>query len=155
MARVRSRRRGGTARLGLCRRHVTLRTPCMIVRCGSHTKWYVPFFNFTVHFVVPVPATLVFLSTPGPVRWKSWIDARSRMVITYVPAFTVFLFIEIVKPGPTLPVSVFALVAAKVGPASASVARSVMRNRLAIEEVHDVVSELLRVLVEEAVVRIG
>ena len=38
----------------------------MIVWCGSHMKWYVPFFNFTVHFVVPVPATLVFLSTPGP-----------------------------------------------------------------------------------------
>jgi hypothetical protein len=49
----------------------------MIVWCGSHTKWYVPFFSFTVHFVVPVPVTLVLLLTPGPVRWKSWIDARS------------------------------------------------------------------------------
>src|SRR3977135_2894309 len=36
--------------LHVCRvRHVTVRTPCMIVWCGSHTKWYVPFFNFTVH----------------------------------------------------------------------------------------------------------
>src|SRR3989440_12695495 len=108
----------------------------MIVRCGSHTKWYVPFFSFTVHFVVPVPVTLVVLSTPGPVRWKSWIDARSWMVITYIPALTVCLFIEMVKPGPTVPVSVFAFVAAKVGPASASVARSVVRNRLGIEELH-------------------
>jgi hypothetical protein len=49
----------------------------MIVWGGSHTKWYVPFFSFTVHFVVPVPVTLVLLLTPGPVRWKSWIDARS------------------------------------------------------------------------------
>jgi hypothetical protein len=46
----------------------------MIVWCGSHTKWYVPLFNFTVHFVVPVPVTLVVLLTPGPVMWKSWID---------------------------------------------------------------------------------
>src|SRR3954471_11454800 len=96
----------------------------MIVWWGSHTKRYVPFFSFTVHFVVPVPGTLVFLLTPGPVRWKSWIDARSRMVIVYVPALTVFLFIVIVKPGPTVPVSVFAFVAANVELASASVART-------------------------------
>src|SRR5436189_4986337 len=94
-----------------CRRHETLRTPCMIVWCGSHTKWYVPFFNFTVHFVVPVPGTLVLLSRPAPVRWKSWIDARSWIVITYVPAFTVFLFTEIVKQRPTVPLSVCAFVA--------------------------------------------
>src|SRR3954471_11797810 len=105
------------------RSHVTLRTPCMIVRCGSHTKWYVPFFNFTVHFVVPVPLTLVFLSTPGPVRWKSWIDARSWIVIAYVPAFTAFLFIVIVKPGPTVPAIVFVFTAPNVELASASVAR--------------------------------
>src|SRR5438445_10813777 len=49
------------------------------------------------------------------------------MVIAYVPAFTVFLFIEIVKPGPTVPVSVFVFVAADVEPASASVARIVVR----------------------------
>src|SRR3954471_6315512 len=58
------------------RSHVTLRTPCMIVRCGSHTKWYVPFFNLSVHFVVPVPLTLVFLSTPGPVRVEV-VDRRA------------------------------------------------------------------------------
>src|SRR3954468_16107674 len=99
----------------------------MIVWCGSQTKWYVPFFSFTVHFVVPVPVTLVFLLMPAPVRWKSWIDARSWMVIADLPAFTVFLFIVIVKPGPTVPVSVFAFVlaAANVGLASASVARIV------------------------------
>src|SRR5882757_2115952 len=102
----------------------------MIVRCGSHTKWYVPFFSFTVHFVVPVPLTLVFLSTPAPVRWKSWIDARSWMVTTYVPAFTVFLFIVIVKPGPTVPVRVFVFTAADVTLASASVARIVVRPRV-------------------------
>src|SRR5258708_29760547 len=99
----------------------------MIVRCGSHTKWYVPFFNFTVHLVVPVPVTLVFLLTPGPVRWKSWIDARSWMVIAYVPAFTVCLFILIVKPGPTVPVSVFALAGPNTGLASASLASIVVR----------------------------
>src|SRR3954452_4479063 len=107
------------------RSHVTLRTPCMIVRCGSHTKWYVPFFNLSVHFVVPVPLTLVFLSTPGPVRWKSWIDARSWMVIAYVPAFTLFLFIVIVKPGPTVPVRAFVSTAANAELASANVARVV------------------------------
>jgi hypothetical protein len=48
-------------------------------------------------------------------------------VITYVPAFTVSLFIVIVKPGPTAPVSVFAFVAANVELASASVARIVVR----------------------------
>src|SRR4051812_36756225 len=99
----------------------------MIVWCGSQTKWYVPFFNFTVHFVVPVPGTLVCLLTPGPDRWKSWIDARSWMVITYVPDFTVFLFMVIVKPGPTVPVSVFVLVPADVELASANVARIVVR----------------------------
>ena len=31
---------------------VTFSTPCMIVRWGSQTKWYVPFFSFTVQFVV-------------------------------------------------------------------------------------------------------
>jgi hypothetical protein len=38
----------------------------MIVWCGSHRVWYVPFFNFTVQLLVPVPATLVFLLTPEP-----------------------------------------------------------------------------------------
>jgi hypothetical protein len=47
----------------------------MIVRCGSHTKWYVPFFSFTVHFVVPVPVTLVFFSTLGP-RQVEVVDRR-------------------------------------------------------------------------------
>src|SRR3954451_4577696 len=111
------------------RRHVTVRTPCMIVRCGSQTKRYVPFFNLTIHFVVPLPLTLVFLSTPGPVRWKSWIDARSWMVIAYVPAFTDFLLIEIVKPGPTVPVSVLVVAAAvaDAGLAIATIASIVVR----------------------------
>src|SRR3954470_16998917 len=48
------------------------------------------------------------------------------MVIAYVPAFTVVLLIVIVKPGPTVPLSVFAFVAANVELASASVARIVV-----------------------------
>ena len=40
----------------------------MIVRRGSHTKWYVPFFNLTFHFVVRAALTIVFLSTPRSVR---------------------------------------------------------------------------------------
>jgi hypothetical protein len=39
-------------------------------------------------------------------------------VITYVPAFTVFLLIVIVKPGPSVPVS-FPGAAAALGPANA------------------------------------
>jgi len=101
----------------------------MIVWCGSHTKWYVPFFNFTVHFVVPVPATLVFLLTPGPGEVEV-VDRREVwIVITYVPDFTVFLFIVIVKPGPTVPVSALAFVAANATLASASVARIVVSRR--------------------------
>src|SRR6185437_13463667 len=49
------------------------------------------------------------------------------MVIAYVPAFTVFLFIVIVNPGPTVPVSVlvltFVFVAPNVEAARASAAR--------------------------------
>jgi hypothetical protein len=86
----------------------------MIVWCGSHTKWYVPFFSFTVHFVVPVPVTLVLLLTPGPGEVEV-VDRREVVdLITYVPAFTVFLFNEIVKPGPTVPASALAFVAANV-----------------------------------------
>jgi hypothetical protein len=59
------------------------------------------------------------------VRWKSWIDARSWTVITYVPDFTGFLLIVIVKPVSTVPVSAFAFVATNVTLASASVARIV------------------------------
>src|SRR5439155_16679167 len=84
---------------------VTLSTPRMIEACGSHTNLYVPFFSFTVQVVVPTAATLVFLLTPGPLRWKLCIDERSRMTILYVPAFTIFLLIVIVKPGPSVPVS--------------------------------------------------
>jgi hypothetical protein len=49
------------------------------------------------------------------------------MVITYFPAFTVFSFIVIVKPGPTVPVSVPVLTAPNVELASASIARAVAR----------------------------
>ena len=56
------------------------------------------------------------------------------MVIAYVPAFTAFLFIAMVNPGPTVPVSarvlVFVLTAPNVELASANVARIVVRPRV-------------------------
>ena len=52
---------------------------------------------------VPVPLTLVFTFTPGPVRWKSWIDALSATTSLIVPALVGFLLIVIVNPGPTVP----------------------------------------------------
>src|SRR5207244_7049190 len=75
---------------------------------------------------------LVVLLTPGPLRWKLWIDERSRMMITYLPAFTVFLFIVIVKPGPSVPISVFVRVAAKDGTARARDATIAIKASLAV-----------------------
>jgi hypothetical protein len=63
--------------LPLRRDHVTFGTPCMIVLWGSQTKRYVPFFSLTVYLVVLTAGTPVFLLTPGPVRWKSWMFERS------------------------------------------------------------------------------
>jgi hypothetical protein len=55
------------------------------------------------------------------------VDRREVVdLITYVPAFTVFLFIEIVKPEPTVQASALAFVAPSVTLATASVARIVV-----------------------------
>jgi hypothetical protein len=51
-------------------------------------------------------------------RWKLWIFERSRTVMTYVPAFTVYLLRVIVNPGPSVAMSFFAGAAA-AGPANA------------------------------------
>ena len=69
---------------------------------------YAPLLSFTVQETVPVKATSVVLSTPGPVRWKSWMELLSFTVILYVPGLSVFTaapsFVRlIVKPGPTVP----------------------------------------------------
>src|SRR6266550_2868972 len=91
-----------------------------------------PFFSLTVHFVVRTAGTLVVLLTPGPVRWKLWIDERSRMMTTYLPAFTVFLFMVIVKPGPSVPISVFVRAAASDGTARARDATIAIRASLTV-----------------------
>ena len=52
---------------------------------------------------VPVAETLVFTLTPGPVRWKLWIDDLSSTTSLIVPAFVGFFAIVMVKPGPTVP----------------------------------------------------
>src|ERR671934_2000662 len=79
--------------------------------CGSHTYLYVPFFSVTVHVNVPFAPTPVFLLMPGPVRWKLWMFDRSLITILYLPALTLLTFVVpflsvIVKPGPSVPVSV-------------------------------------------------
>src|SRR5205809_4935643 len=78
----------------------------MTVACGSQTNLYVPFFSVTVHCVVPVEPTPVFLFTPGPVRWKLWMPDLSATVIVYLPALSVVTFFEpflrlMLKAGPT------------------------------------------------------
>src|SRR6476646_4085939 len=104
---------------------VTLRVPFMIVLCGSQTNLYVPFFRVTFHVYVLTAETLVFLSTPGPVRWKLWMLDLSLTVIVYVPCGTDFLLIVIVKPGPSVAVSVPAWVVAVAPAARASPAATV------------------------------
>ena len=74
----------------------------------------------TVNVFVPVPETLVFTLTPGPVRWKSWIADLSSTTSLILPAFVGFVAILIVKPGPTVPLKVG--VAAAAGSASAEAA---------------------------------
>src|SRR5262249_21722734 len=45
-----------------------------------------PSVSVTVHVWVPLKSTVVFWSTPGPVRWKLWNADWSLTWITYVPA---------------------------------------------------------------------
>ena len=89
---------------------------------------YVPFFSLTVTVFVPLNGVVViFLFTPGPVRWKSWMFDLSLTVILYEPALSVFTlavpFLRVmVKPGPTVPVNFVTLLVAPIGAASASAA---------------------------------
>ena len=51
-----------------------------------------------------MPVTLVFLFTPGPVRWKLWTFDKSLTVIEYFPDLIFVTFVPlflsvIVKPG--------------------------------------------------------
>ena len=58
---------------------MTLKLPFIAAACGSQTYLYVPFFKVTVTVLVPEKATpVISLFTPGPVRWKLWIDDLSR-----------------------------------------------------------------------------
>ena len=62
---------------------------------------------------MPVDGTLVFLFTPGPVRWKLWMFDLSDTLIVYDPArrlvtFELPFFMPIVKPGPTVAFNVVA-----------------------------------------------
>src|SRR6266498_3656041 len=82
--------------------------------CGSHSKWYVPFLSVaTIDFVPVKPTAVMTLSRPGPSRWKSWIDDRSLITKRYfTPALSFvtllpFSLSVIVKPGPTVPTTVF------------------------------------------------
>ena len=55
----------------------TEKSPFMELACGSHWKWYFPACSVIVSFLVPLNETSVDTSTPGPVRWKSWMSAWS------------------------------------------------------------------------------
>jgi hypothetical protein len=50
----------------------------MIVWCGSHTKWYVPFFNFTVHFVVVRPMVIMRICCSLVRREERGVSPRKR-----------------------------------------------------------------------------
>ena len=57
-----------------------------------------------VHVVSPLNETPVFLFSPGPKRWKLWIEALSSTLILYVPALIAFRSLpafstSIEKPG--------------------------------------------------------
>src|SRR4051812_17568308 len=96
----------------------------MIDACGSHTNVYLPFFKVNVHVDAPVLPTDVDLFTPGPLRWKLWIDDLSEILKTYFPALSFVTFAVpflrvIVNPGPTVPVNV-GVAASADGTASAA-----------------------------------
>jgi hypothetical protein len=55
--------------------------------CGSHTYTYVPATSVTFHVAVPTNETVVvWLTPPGPLRWKLWLDDWSLTMIVYDPA---------------------------------------------------------------------
>ena len=65
-----------------------------------------PGLRVTVHVVVVLPPTDVFLLTPGPKRWKLWIEDLSSTLIVYLPLASFFTALPaevlrvIVKLGP-------------------------------------------------------
>src|SRR5262245_33174787 len=82
---------------------------------------------------------VIILFTPGPVRWKLWMFDLSLTVIAYLPGLSVVTFAEpflrlIVKPGPTLPVSLVGPMA-PTGAASASTATT----RAATSAIRDII----------------
>src|SRR4051812_8484009 len=61
-------------------------------------------------FVPTKPGVVTALSRPLPSIWKLWIEALSMTTSVYMPALSVlttlpFCFSEMVKPGPTVPIS--------------------------------------------------
>jgi hypothetical protein len=46
----------------------------------------VPATSVTFHVAIPMNETVVVWSTPGPLRWKLWLDDWSLTVIVYDPA---------------------------------------------------------------------
>ena len=88
----------------------TENAPFMDGLWASQKNAYCPFVNVTSQVSLPVPGTLVASSTPGPWRWKSWIEAISVTSIVYAPGASVVTGVppcvsEIVKPGPTVALS--------------------------------------------------
>src|SRR6476646_1386291 len=95
--------------------------------CGSHMKEYLPALSVNVHVELPVEPTEVDLFRPGPLRWKLWIDDLSEILNTYFPAFSLVTFAEpclrvMVKPGPTVPVSVGVAASAEGTTSAATIA---------------------------------
>jgi hypothetical protein len=64
----------------------TVNVPFIELGCGSHRYEYVPAANESVQVTMPIEATSVFWSTPGPWRWKLWLAALSSTWIVNVPA---------------------------------------------------------------------
>src|ERR1044072_9258254 len=103
--------------------------------------------------LVPVKSTPVSTRlTPGPIRWKSWIGERSRIWKRYgTPFFSLVTFFPasvslIVKPGPTLPCTIFGADAAGAVAASAS-ARPAAAPASAVRTVRVIVVLLLSKLI--------
>src|SRR5918911_3548954 len=99
----------------------------MELACGSQTYVYLPFLSLSVTVFVPLAATVVITLLTGPLRWKLWMFDLSVTTNLYVPALSVVTFAPpffnvIVKPGPTVPVSVVAVGAATAVTASATAA---------------------------------
>ena len=85
--------------------------------CGSHWNVYVPATSVTFHVTDVVSATVViWLTPPGPNRWKLWKDELSVIWNVYSPGGSVCPstdcapFVNVITAaGPTVPVSVVAV----------------------------------------------